>query len=487
MTLFRTRSRARLSPRGIATRAAVAAAAGVVAAPLATGTAAADDHVSTPAGEDRIGTSVEASRAGGDAASDAILAHDAGYPDALVSGALAAQAGAPLLYTDGEQVDDRVLDELDRLGTQRVWVLGGEAAISAEVADELAAAGLDVERIAGPTRFETAAAVATAAHDEADQVAITLGVNSGGRAGWPDAAAAASLAATDAQIPTLLSTYDEVPDVTLDALDDLGAEEVYLIGGGAVLAGDVADQLADAGYEVERLAGANRAETSTAVAEWVLDTYDGERNAVVVDGSVQPDAFTAGGLAARSGGVVLLTDRVSLPEPVAELLRRDRITAANVVGGTVHDHVLASVQAALDGEELPEPPEELTADAEADEVEADEAEAAEADEPETGPEVVDVITGTASWYGDKFAGNHTANGEIYDPNALTAAHRSLPFNTWVRVTFDATGQSVNVRINDRGPFVDGRVIDLSRRAAEEIGLRPHGIGQVTIEVLDGQP
>ena len=76
---------------------------------------------------------------------------------------------------------------------------------------------------------------------------------------------------------------------------------------------------------------------------------------------------------------------------------------------------------------------------------------------------------TASWYGPGFHGRLTANGERFDQNALTAAHRSLPFGTRVRVTSTSTGRSVVVRINDRGPFVQGRSIDLARAAARVIG------------------
>lgn len=96
-----------------------------------------------------------------------------------------------------------------------------------------------------------------------------------------------------------------------------------------------------------------------------------------------------------------------------------------------------------------------------------------------------VISGNASWYGPGFAGRHTASGEIFDPAQLTAAHRTLPFNTRVRVTHVATGQSVIVRINDRGPFKDNRLIDLSRAAADAIGLTASGVGQVQMEILSG--
>ncbi len=92
-------------------------------------------------------------------------------------------------------------------------------------------------------------------------------------------------------------------------------------------------------------------------------------------------------------------------------------------------------------------------------------------------------SGKASWYGGGFHGRKTANGETYNMNALTAAHRSLPFGTLVRVTNTRSGSSVVVRINDRGPFVGGRIIDLSRAAASQIGLTSSGVASVKVAVL----
>jgi rare lipoprotein A len=93
------------------------------------------------------------------------------------------------------------------------------------------------------------------------------------------------------------------------------------------------------------------------------------------------------------------------------------------------------------------------------------------------------LAGIASYYAEEFNGRPTASGEQYDMHALTAAHRTLPFNSMVRVTSVSTGQSVVVRINDRGPFKDDRVIDLSLAAAQRIGLIAKGTGSVTLEVL----
>jgi rare lipoprotein A len=95
--------------------------------------------------------------------------------------------------------------------------------------------------------------------------------------------------------------------------------------------------------------------------------------------------------------------------------------------------------------------------------------------------------GMASWYGPGFAGRSTANGEVFDPSLLTAAHQTLPFDTRVRVTNLSNGRVIEVRINDRGPFKANRIIDLSRAAAEQIGLVGSGVGRVRIEVVSGAP
>ena len=110
-----------------------------------------------------------------------------------------------------------------------------------------------------------------------------------------------------------------------------------------------------------------------------------------------------------------------------------------------------------------------------------------------GPEAVAVIetvseamsrleTGIASWYGGRFHGRKTASGEAFDMHALTAAHPKLPFGSWVRVRNLVNGRSVDVRINDRGPYVKRRIIDLSRAAARALGVA--GTHQVEISPLD---
>jgi rare lipoprotein A len=99
------------------------------------------------------------------------------------------------------------------------------------------------------------------------------------------------------------------------------------------------------------------------------------------------------------------------------------------------------------------------------------------------PQQVEVLHGVASWYGQEFAGRTTANGEIFDPLLLTAAHRTLPFGTVVDVKNAKTSKIVRVRINDRGPYVGNRLIDLSYAAAQQIGLVEPGSGEVDLSVV----
>ncbi|WP_326519138.1 septal ring lytic transglycosylase RlpA family protein [Acinetobacter sp. CAAS 2-6] len=94
-------------------------------------------------------------------------------------------------------------------------------------------------------------------------------------------------------------------------------------------------------------------------------------------------------------------------------------------------------------------------------------------------------TGMASWYGRQFHGRKTANGETFDMNELTAAHRSLPLNCYIRVTNKTNGRSVVVKVNDRGPFHGNRVLDLSYGAAKRLGITNAGTAKVSIERVEG--
>jgi rare lipoprotein A len=100
---------------------------------------------------------------------------------------------------------------------------------------------------------------------------------------------------------------------------------------------------------------------------------------------------------------------------------------------------------------------------------------------------IKVWAGNASWYGPEFNGKETANGERFNAEALTAAHPNLPFGSWVRIVNPRTGQFEIARINDRGPYQEGREIDVSYRIARKIGLIGSGVSQVRLELLQLPP
>jgi rare lipoprotein A len=108
-------------------------------------------------------------------------------------------------------------------------------------------------------------------------------------------------------------------------------------------------------------------------------------------------------------------------------------------------------------------------------------------QPEPPPVVSGTQVGVASWYGPGFHGRPTASGEIFDQRAMTAAHPSLPLGSRARVTSLTNDRAVHVRINDRGPFVGGRIVDLSYAAARELQMIGPGVMRVRLEVLDGPP
>jgi rare lipoprotein A len=122
----------------------------------------------------------------------------------------------------------------------------------------------------------------------------------------------------------------------------------------------------------------------------------------------------------------------------------------------------------------PEQPSAAGAEANANEAQA---------EPSRSGHILYTEIGYASWYGPSFNGRKAANGEIYDQNLITAAHRTIPLNSIVRVTNLKTGETVTVRITDRGPFVPDRIIDLSKAAAQRVGVYVHGTAKVKLEVL----
>jgi len=224
---------ARLQPERVIVVGGEAAVSDAVAAQLASFTDGAVDRL---AGADRFATSAAVSAAVFEPGVPVFAATGGNFPDALAGGVAAGVAGGPVLLI-GDDVPASIQTELDRLGSDRVTVLGGEQAVSAGVADQLAADGADVVRVAGADRFATAAAVAEVAFP---QGAGTVYVATG--AAFADALAGTPVAALSGA-PVLLVTSDDVPASTAAALDWLDPTRVVVLGGTAAVSDDVAEAL----------------------------------------------------------------------------------------------------------------------------------------------------------------------------------------------------------------------------------------------------
>jgi putative cell wall-binding protein len=258
----------------------------------------------------RIRTSVAASKWYWTASRHAVLASSEDFPDALAGAALAARHDAPLFLTGRSTLHADVAAQLAALGVETVWLLGGNAALSPEVEQAVAAlpSVTTVRRLGGSDRFETAALVTGVAGVPAGEVVIARGQAPDARQAWPDAISGASLAATPQRMPTLLVREDRIPDETLAALRAGGVHTVYALGGTGAVSDAVLTALRAEGLNVTRLGGANRYETSVQVARLARARFPVPSTPVfLAAGTDFGDALVAGAVAARRGGPVLLT------------------------------------------------------------------------------------------------------------------------------------------------------------------------------------
>jgi len=399
-------------------------------------------------GDSSVERAVEISRKGWDTSSVVVLVRSGESADALSAAPLAHKYGAPVLFTETEELDDITKEEIERLKAKRVIILGGELAISFNVELDLRSLDLEIERIWGSNRFETAARVAQEL-EPFDKAVIVNGDN------FPDALSIGPHAARRGY-PILLTRKDSLPTATSKALE--GIEETILVGGTSTISPEVEEKLPGS----VRIAEEDRYRTSVEVSQrFSLD----RRTLYISDGKEFKEALPGSVLAARGNHPLLLVEKNSLDkEGIQSLVESFNGHGYPADGETTRVVILA------EGEE------------EEKEEKEKEIEEVKVQEEVQEREASFTQRGTASWYGSKFHGRRTASGEVYDQNAMTAAHRTLPFGTRVNVKYLATGEEVTVRINDRGPHISGRIIDLSRAAAERIGLAGAGLGEVKLTV-----
>ncbi len=291
-------------------------------------------------GKTRYETAIELSKQF-DSSEYMVLATGGSYPDALAGVPLAYALDCPILLTTTAYLPQVVLDEIERLGATKAYVLGGTGAVSDTVVTQLVDAGMDaadVKRLGGNDRYETAEAIAKELESilgkgSIEKVYVATGLD------FPDALAASGAAAKDG-CPVVL-TGDHLPAATAQAIQALGADEAVVLGGTGAVSDTVVAELVLAGIDplkVTRLQGPTRYETAKAVADWSLidpdTTFDAD-DVYVATGLNFPDALASGVLAAEDSAPTLLVGS-SVPWPTQEFLEdhKDEVDELNVIGGT---------------------------------------------------------------------------------------------------------------------------------------------------------
>lgn len=257
--------------------------------------------------QDNVGAAIELSRATFDdgSFSNALLARDDDFADALASGGAQGRHSMPLLLTPSQRLDERVVDELDRLGADEVFVLGGEAAVAPAVVDALEATGRTVMRVSGRSRIETGTEIARVFFSEwlpLPQAAILVRAfnEPGGdpTSAFADSLAAGAIAGRLDGGPILLTESGRLSTATRVYLEGEGAEEikvVYVLGGRAAVSDAVVAEIQALGKQVERIAGADRFATGAEVARRHAEQVgDDEFYAVVLTDGQAPDSWAPG-------------------------------------------------------------------------------------------------------------------------------------------------------------------------------------------------
>ncbi|TGE39569.1 glycosyl hydrolase family 18 [Desulfosporosinus fructosivorans] len=290
-------------------------------------------------GNTQYDTAVEISKKGWDKAHVAVLATGNNFPDALTGTVLAHKVDGPLLLTESDHLNPAVLEELKRLDTQEVYLLGGTVALNSTIEDALKAQGILPRRLAGWDQYGTAAAIASEVTPSSTQAFLVNGEH------FADALSISSYAAAKG-IPVLLTRSDSLPPETAEALTKMGVQEVTLIGGKAVIKDAVEAQLANLPQPVKisaRYAGYDQYETNTTVLNQLpFETS----NVYVATGENFPDALAGAALAAKDKAPILLLPHAQLGASTTAYLNQKRASGAafTIFGGWgIIDYKLESV------------------------------------------------------------------------------------------------------------------------------------------------
>ncbi|WP_226580899.1 cell wall-binding repeat-containing protein [Halobacillus litoralis] len=275
-------------------------------------------------GSTRFDTSAEISKKGWPNGSDTVvLATGFDFPDALAGSPLAYELDAPVLLTRSDRLVEETKKEMQRLGAEDVYILGGTGAISDTVKREISQMGFDVKRLSGQNRYETSVKIANEllslqGRNQFDQTVLSYGNN------FPDALASASYAAQTG-LPILLTATDKIPDSTQTVLSRV--DKTIVVGGTGVISDKVLDQVPNG----TRYAGENRFDTSVQLIEGLEMPTDGF---YIATGFEFADALTGSVLAAKDEKPILLVRSDRIPEEVQSFIDRSNSNEFTILGGT---------------------------------------------------------------------------------------------------------------------------------------------------------
>jgi|GEM_PF-4710419 len=271
-------------------------------------------------GEDRFQTAIQISQEGWTSSLSVVLARADDFPDALAGAPLAHRLEAPVLLTGKRELHPDTKREIERLGARQAIILGGEAALSPYVEENLREMGLVVRRIGGEDRYETARLIAGELGIIPDYTAVVVSGTS-----FPDALAAGAYAAGNGY-PILLARKDSLPTATRKALQEKLIDHTLLVGGSAVVEDKVMEELP----APRRIGGKDRYETAVEVV--VSLNMPGDK-LFVATGEDFADALTGSVLAARRGAPLVLVSREQTPHSVVDLIKANSFAQFSILGG----------------------------------------------------------------------------------------------------------------------------------------------------------
>ncbi|WP_409252051.1 cell wall-binding repeat-containing protein [Bacillus sp. SCS-153A] len=282
-------------------------------------TAAAETKINRISGADRYETSVKVSQTGWSAGAETVvIAVGDNFPDALAGAPLAAKHNAPILLVTKEKIPYGVMKEIERLGAEKAYILGGNSVISPTIESQLKDRGIKVERVAGKNRYETAAKIANLVGGT--KAVVTYGGD------FPDSLAIAPVAASQS-MPILLTDKNNIPEETKKVLTEYSS--FILVGGKGVISENVENNLPNA----TRIAGKDRYDTSTKVAEKFFSSQS-VNTSIIAAGESFADALTGSVLAAKGKAPVLLTQSKNVPAAIKETVEKLGIDQLTIIGGT---------------------------------------------------------------------------------------------------------------------------------------------------------